>query len=63
VTEEQISVVLRDVVAVAYKDRTPPSARLLHSPGRRAGEESDFMQSYLIKYDAQRSRVPRANFM
>ncbi|HEY7389345.1 MAG TPA: DUF711 family protein [Bryobacteraceae bacterium] len=48
VTQEQIEHILRDVATVAFKDKTPLSARLLPSPGRHAGEKSDFTVSYLI---------------
>jgi uncharacterized protein len=47
VAQEQIEHILRDVATVAVKDQTPLSARLLPSPGRRAGEKSDFTLSYL----------------
>jgi uncharacterized protein (UPF0210 family) len=53
VTEEQIARILWDVATVAFKDRTPLSARLLPSPGRHAGEKSDFTQGYLINTTLQ----------
>jgi uncharacterized protein (UPF0210 family) len=53
VTEEQVVRILGDVATVAVKDKTPLSARLLPSPGRRAGEKSDFTESYLINTTLQ----------
>jgi hypothetical protein len=53
VTEEQIAHILGDVATVALKDKTPLSARLLPSPGRHAGEKSDFTVSYLINTTLQ----------
>ena len=53
VTEEQIARILWDVATVAFKDRTPLSARLLPSPGRHAGEKSDFTQGYQINTTLQ----------
>jgi uncharacterized protein (UPF0210 family) len=53
VTEEQIMHILEDVATVAFKDKTPLSARLLPSPGRHAGEKSDFTESYLINTTLQ----------
>src|SRR5215467_7153379 len=53
VTEEQIVRILGDVAIVAFKDKTPLSARLLPSPGRHAGEKSDFTVNYLINTTLQ----------
>ena len=53
VTEAQIARILWDVATVAFKDKTPLSARLLPSGGRHAGEKSDFTQSYLINTTLQ----------
>lgn len=52
ITEEQIAHILADVATVAYKDRTPMSARLLPSPGHKPGEKSDFT-GYLINTTLQ----------
>jgi uncharacterized protein (UPF0210 family) len=52
ITEEQIADILADVATVAYKDKTPMSARLLPSPGRKAGGKSDFT-GYLINTTLQ----------
>jgi len=57
VTEEQIVRILGDVAIVAFKDKTPLSARLLPSPGRHAGEKSDFTVTYLINTTLQ--PIPR----
>ena len=53
ITEEQIAHILGDVATVAFKDKTALSARLLPSPGRHAGEKSDFTVSYLINTTLQ----------
>ena len=53
ITEDQIVSILGDVAAVAIRDKTPLSARLLPSPGRHAGEKSDFTVSYLINTTLQ----------
>jgi uncharacterized protein len=58
ITEEQIAHILADVATVAYKDRTPMSARLLPSPGRRPGEKTEFT-GYLINTNLQ--PLPGAN--
>jgi uncharacterized protein len=52
ITEQQIAHILADVATVAYKDKTPMSARLLPSPGHKPGEESDFT-GYLINTTLQ----------
>jgi hypothetical protein len=52
ITEEQIAHILADVATVAYKDKTPMSARLLPSPGHKPGEKSDFT-GYLINTTLQ----------
>jgi uncharacterized protein (UPF0210 family) len=52
VTEEQIAHILADVATVAFKDKTPMSARLLPAPGRKAGEKSEFT-GYLINTTLQ----------
>jgi uncharacterized protein len=53
ITEEQIAAILGDVATVAFKDKTPLSARLLPSPGRKAGEKSDYGVSYMINTTLQ----------
>ena len=53
VTEQQIAGILGDVATVAFKDKTPLSARLLPSPGRHAGEKSDYTVSYMINTTLQ----------
>ena len=53
VTEQQIADILGDVATVAFKDKTPLSARLLPSPGRHAGEKSDYTVSYMINTTLQ----------
>jgi uncharacterized protein (UPF0210 family) len=53
ISEEQIARILQDVATVAFKAKTPLSARLLPSPGRKAGEKSDFTESYLINTTLQ----------
>jgi len=53
VTEEQIAGILGDVATVALKDKTPLSARLLPSPGRHAGDKSDYTVSYMINTTLQ----------
>jgi uncharacterized protein (UPF0210 family) len=53
VSEEQIAHILEDVATVAYKANTPLSARLLPSPGRKAGEKTDFTESFLINTTLQ----------
>ncbi|HEX5230366.1 MAG TPA: DUF711 family protein [Bryobacteraceae bacterium] len=52
ITQEQIAHILSDVATVAFKDKTPMSARLLPSPGRKAGEKSEFT-GYLINTTLQ----------
>lgn len=52
ITEQQIAQLLADVATVAYKDKTPMSARLLPSPGRKPGEKSEFT-GYLINTTLQ----------
>jgi uncharacterized protein len=52
ITEEQIAHILADVATVAYKDKTPMSARLLPSPGHKPGEKTDFT-GYLINTTLQ----------
>ena len=53
ITEQQIAGILGDVATVAFKDKTPLSARLLPSPGRHAGEKSDYTVSYMINTTLQ----------
>ena len=52
ITEEQIAHILSDVATVAYKDKTPMSARLLPSPGHKPGEKTAFT-GYLINTTLQ----------
>lgn len=52
ITEEQIAHILADVATVAYKDKTPMSARLLPSPGHKPGDKTDFT-GYLINTTLQ----------
>jgi len=49
VSEDQIARILGDVATLAYRWNKPLAARLLPSPGRKAGDQTDFSNSNLVK--------------
>jgi uncharacterized protein (UPF0210 family) len=53
VTEEQIAQILGDIATVAYRVNSPLGVRLIPSPGRKAGEKTDFTESFLINTTLQ----------
>jgi uncharacterized protein (UPF0210 family) len=53
VSEDQIARILSDVAWLAFRWNKPLAARLLPVPGRRAGEETDFTGSILVKTTIQ----------
>jgi uncharacterized protein (UPF0210 family) len=53
VTEEQIARILGDVAWLAHRWNKPLAARLLPVPGKKAGEETAFSSSMLVKTKIQ----------
>ncbi len=53
VTEEQIAKILGDVAWLAYRWNKPLAARLLPAPGKKAGEQTEFSGSALVKTTIQ----------
>jgi len=49
VSEEQIARVLGDMASLAYKWNKPLAARLLPSPGKKAGQRTEFTESAFLK--------------
>ncbi len=53
VTEDQIARILSDVAWLAYRWNKPLAARLLPAPGKKAGDQTDFSSSALVKTTIQ----------
>jgi len=53
VTEDQIARIIGDVSWLAFRWNKPLAARLLPVPGRKAGEQTDFTGSILVKTTIQ----------
>ena len=53
ITEDQIARILSDVAWLAYRWNKPLAARLLPAPGKRAGEQTEFTGSILVKTTIQ----------
>jgi uncharacterized protein len=53
VTEAQLARILGDVATVAYRVNSPLGVRLIPSPDRKAGEKTDFTESFLINTTIQ----------
>jgi len=49
ISEEQIARILTDVAWLAHRWNKPLAARLLPSPGKRVGDETNFSNSILAK--------------
>jgi uncharacterized protein (UPF0210 family) len=53
VSEEQIARILGDVAWLAHRWNKPLAARLLPAPGKKAGDQTDFSNSNLVKTTIQ----------
>jgi len=49
ISEEQIARILGDVAWLAYRWNKPLAARLLPSPGKRAGDQTEFTNGNLAR--------------
>jgi hypothetical protein len=47
-TEAQIEPILEDVASLAYKWHKPLAARLLPVKGKKAGEQTEFQDPFLV---------------